>query len=690
MALMRFKYIDFIAALFLIGGMGIQFVEAYHRAAQRVEERLALEMEVAQEKLLFQLSDAYDAEYQLKDFIQDEMLDPDQLMEECYSILKVRPQFYALYVAYPPHAYPEKGKWYCPTSYRSGDTILSLIYGDAAHDYFLREWYEGALESDATGFWSQPYHDEDYNEPIFTYSNNVLDKDSNTVCIIGLDFSVGWLQGLLEQFKPFDDMVFALYNSNGQLLASSSSLGDRASSILKDERWVISRHSLHPLRIDMVMAVPKKYIWESIRLGILMPFAVFILGILVVGFLIRRLVREERENALLGTEKEVMGKELQIAHDIQMGILKGRRTQEDREKNAAGERDIDLDAVLLPMREVGGDLYDYHREGDSIWFIIGDVSGKGVPAAMVMSATVNLFRAIGRRNQTPKQIMEEMNFVLSENNPSMTFVTAFIGRLHIPSGELLYCNAGHCAPMIVKAKEHSAVSLQMEPNIPLGYDGGYAFAEQGCMLGEGEKIVLYTDGVTEARNSERRMLGRQRLSELVSEGRDLLAAVQHYIGDAEPTDDITLMSIRKRTGVQPLTMRMPNREDQWPEMRRTIHEYGICVGADKRTRKKIEIAAEEAVVNIMHHSGAGEIMMSIQQSVVSSQQSAVSRQQSAISITFIDDGKAFDPTAHETNVGALDERQVGGMGIALIRQIADEMHYERSEGQNKLTIIKKI
>ena len=95
-----------------------------------------------------------------------------------------------------------------------------------------------------------------------------------------------------------------------------------------------------------------------------------------------------------------------------------------------------MSADLLPMKEVGGDLYDYFRKGEDLFFIIGDVSGKGVPAAMFMSATVNLFRSAVRRLQSPKAIMEEINSVLSDNNPSMMFVTAFIGRLNVPTGEM--------------------------------------------------------------------------------------------------------------------------------------------------------------------------------------------------------------------------------------------------------------
>lgn len=678
---MRFRYVYILAAFFLLAGMIVQIVFSYQRASSRVQERMDLEMQIAQEKLLFELYDAYDAANHMKQFMTDEMSCTDDLLDATRENVKRFPHVFTCYVAYPPYAFPNKGKWYGITSYRAHDSIISTFFGDAQNDYFQREWYKGALESKESGYWTTPYRDDEYVEPIFTYSDAMRDKEGNVQCVIGIDFSVNWVQQMLEQFKPFDEAVIVLMSSSGTLLTASdrlSSMNLKAKSsqeIFDETRWVVSRKTLRPINIDMVMAAPEAYVWKSIRVGILVPFSVFVLGILVVAFFIRRMLRDEKENARLGTEKEVMEHELQIAHNIQMGIIKDKKVREKNEINPSGVRDIDLHAILLPMRDVGGDLYDFHREGDTIWFIIGDVSGKGVPAAMFMSATVNLFRAIGMRNSSPKQIMEEINQVLCENNPSLTFVTAFVGRLHIPSGELLYCNAGHCAP-IIHGPKSDVKYLPVEPNIPLGYDGKYEFVEQGCIVGENERLVLYTDGVTEARNSKRQMLGQKRLAEMVTGTQDLLVSVKQYIGSAEPTDDITLMTIRKLSPVEPISLRVANHEDQWPILRRVIHEYGICVGVEKRILKKLEVAAEEAVVNILRYSGATEIALTINHS--------------PFTITLSDDGIAFDPTAYESKTDAVEQRQVGGMGISLIRQIADELRYEYADNKNRLTIIKHL
>ena len=677
----RFKYIHILAALFLLLGMGVQSYVSYSRALFRLQEKMDLEMQIAQEKLRFELFDALDASSQIAEKVKKCLEDPDELYDKTSELLNRYPNFYSCYVVFPPYYYPEEGKWFGLTSYRTKDSIISRPFGNAEHDYFEREWYKGAVQS-TEGYWSTPYRDDDFDEPIYTYSKVMRDEEGKLICVIGIDFSLNWIHNLLEHFKPFEEAVFMLYGSNGTLLAMSN--GAPANGF--GNSWIITSKTLQPINIKMVTAVPKRHIIQSLRLGTLLPFGVFVLGILVVGLLIRRITRDEQVNARLETEKKVLSHELEIAHDIQMGILK----DENEKKQAQGNGDIELQTLLVPMREVGGDLFDFHREGDELWFIIGDVSGKGIPAAIFMSAAVNLFRAAGVRATSPKEIMEEMNAILSENNPSLTFVTAFIGCLHIPTGELLFCNAGHCAPLIKHklsaVNQHSAVSiqpsevrcLQIEPNIPLGYDGRYCFVEQGCMLGEGDTLVLYTDGVTEARNERREMLGLKRWSDIVAKNEDLPNAIKHFIGQADPTDDITLMTICKKSPVLPMTINVPCREDQWPVLRNAIHSFGLCIGMERKALKKYEVAAEEAIVNILHYSQANDIEI------------VLSSQDSAFTIQLMDDGLPFDPTEHTPNNKTIDERQIGGMGIHLIRQIVDEMHYERKKEKNILRMVKLL
>ena len=532
---MRYRNIHILAAAFLIVGMMVQLVISYRQAVRHTQEYNDMKMQIAQEKLLFELYDAYDAVEQLEDAVDDNLSEPDKLFKETRALLKHYPNFFSCYISFPAYYYPDRGKWFCPCSYRLRDSTYTINFGDEHHDYFTREWYKGALQSGDKGYWSQPYRDEDFDETIFTHSDNMMDEQGRLVCVVAMDFSLSWMQRLLEQFKPFDEAVCVLYSSDGTLLTASDNLKGYDASRMTDDRWVISRQTLSPVDIEMVIAVPKRHIWESIWLGILLPLVVFVLGILVVGVLIRRMWRDQQRNSRLETEKKVLSHELHIAHDIQMGILR---------TDFPNDKDIKVHADLLPMLKVGGDLYDFCRQGDVLWFIIGDVSGKGVPAALFMSATVNLFRsALGHRS-SPKAIMEEINAVLSDNNPSFTFVTAFIGHLHIPSGQLLFCNAAHMPPLLDDMKG-GVRRIEMKPNLPLGLNGDYVYVEESCVLGEAERLVLYTDGVTEARNATRKMMGEQQWMEIVAHGDDLLESVKRYIGEAEPSDDITLMTIYK-------------------------------------------------------------------------------------------------------------------------------------------------
>ena len=660
--------------------MAVQFVLSYRQAMHHIQENIDLKVQVAHEKILFELYDAYEVIDLMEQYVEDNLSQPNSMLKGTSDLLRRYPNFFCLHVDFPENFYPEKGKWYSPCSYRLNDSIKSMITGDSQFDYFKREWYQGALTADDDGYWGKPYWSDVINETLFTHSDKMVDKDGNLVCVVGIDFSLSWMQQLLEQFKPFDDAVCVIYSTDGTVLTSSGNLAEHTFSHLTSDRWVLSHQTFESIGVEMVIAVPLWYVWEGLLWRVLWSLIVFVLGILVVGILIRRMFRDQQDNARLETEKKVMSRELQIAHDIQMGILRSDFPQDE---------EVSVYADLLPMREVGGDLYDFHRQGDVLWFIVGDVSGKGIPATMFMSATVNLFRSALGHQTSPKAIVEEMNAVLSDNNPSVTFVTALIGRLHIPSGQLLYCNAAHMLPLIQGA-DGSVRSIKMMPNIPLGFDENFKFEEEGCMLGTDEKLVLYTDGVTEARNVTKKMMGEEEWMKIVAaHGDDLLEAVKRYIGEAEQADDITLMTIRKKSAVQQMSLHVLNSKEQWLLLRRTLHEYGVCLGIETHTLKKLEMALEEAVLNIMNYSHATEIEMNIQHSLPAVEASSP---KVTLNIILIDDGVPFDPTSSENDTPKVNDeiQQIGGMGIRLLRQMTDELYYQRTHERNQLTMIKYL
>jgi len=697
----RRKILPIAGAVFLAIAMTVQFFVSYSREKADLMQQMEYKMELAQKDFVFEMYDMHEATDEITHYFPEFDDGNDEIYALLETVLWNFPALYCCYVTFLPECSPTPGQWSCPTAFRVNKDSVITYDAKGTIPYAERDWYIGALKcADNAGYWSLPYNDGTHADPVFTYAQKVFDSEGKLVGVAGADYTLVWTEQLLEDIKPYDDAICQLFSSDGTLIVGS---GDTT----KQYDMIMFEKVLSPTDMRLVICVPKCHIRNEIAGISLITLTVLLSGILIIGLLLYHIRKEHDAYARMEMANKVIEKELQIAHDIQMGILKG----EDKTRTAQRDGDVELQAHLLPMREVGGDLYDFHREKDNLWFIIGDVSGKGVPAAMFMSAAVNLFRAARVHASSPREIMEEMNAVLSENNPSLTFVTAFIGRLHIPTGQLSYCNAGHCQPLAVShwpladkeptafgvptinrqwgdgSQEPMVKSLPIEPNIPLGYNGTFRFVEQGTMLGEGETLVLYTDGVTEARNSAREMLGMKRWTEIaksqqpMAEG--LLGEVKTFIGSSEPTDDITLMTIRKTTPVEPLMLRVESKIEHWPQMRAALHSYGFCAGMQARALKKLEVAIEEVVVNIVNYSEADWMEIEVESGKLKVE---------SLTVTLRDNGGMFDPTKQaEVDTDAVTaERQIGGLGIALVRQIADDICYRRVNATNELTIIKNI
>ena len=240
-------------------------------------------------------------------------------------------------------------------------------------------------------------------------------------------------------------------------------------------------------------------------------------------------------------QKSRIEKELQIARDIQRGMLP-RSFFQDR-------NDLDLFASMVPAREVGGDLYDYFIQGEKLYFCIGDVSGKGIPASLVMATAMNLFRVVGRQGLSPAEIARQINETLAEGNEQLMFVTMFIGALDLSSGGLDFCNCGHNPPVVLE-RGGGAKFLSCKANMSVGVMVGFEFEGEYIEL-RNNPLFLYTDGVTEAENVEREQFGEGRLIATLSgdyEGAEaavcgLGAAVREHVGEALASDDLTMLCL---------------------------------------------------------------------------------------------------------------------------------------------------
>lgn len=244
--------------------------------------------------------------------------------------------------------------------------------------------------------------------------------------------------------------------------------------------------------------------------------------------------------------KERIESELRIAHDIQMNILP--KTFPPFPDKA----EFDIFAMIEPAREVGGDFYDFYLlDGDRLCFLIADVSGKGVPAALFMSVTKTFFKVFAHNAQMPHQLLDAVNSELSENNDSAMFVTVFCGILHYKTGELYFANGGHLPPVLIR-KDTPPTFIDMPDGVVLGVFRDYKYETAKIRLQKCDKLILYTDGVTEAMNDKNELYDSERLVKCLKvishmsiqdTTKNLMRDVRVFTEGAPQSDDITILCL---------------------------------------------------------------------------------------------------------------------------------------------------
>ena len=249
------------------------------------------------------------------------------------------------------------------------------------------------------------------------------------------------------------------------------------------------------------------------------------------------------------TQLESIKGDLAVAREIQQAILP--RIFPPFPEN---EHQLDIAASMNAAKDVGGDFYDFFRiDEDRIGFVIADVSGKGIPAAIFMAVSRTLIRATGIRGGKPSECLTYSNQLLANESVDCMFVTVFYGILNIKTGEIRYCNAGHNPPYILK-RNGQVNALPMSQDIMVGAIDGMEFHEATLTLDHGDALVMYTDGVTEALNLKNEEFGEERLEDTLAEVtlnncqqiiEAIKADVAAFAGEANQSDDITVLALKR-------------------------------------------------------------------------------------------------------------------------------------------------
>lgn len=501
--------------------------------------------------------------------IRSHLSEPDSMPAVTRRLISSNSLLIGGEIAFVPDYYPGKHRLFEPYAHKSGGAIqVENLAGDG-HDYTLHPAFQQAL---ATGepIWSDPYvyGEGDNAFTLTTFSYPLKDSEGRTAAVCGLDIDLSWLSEMLND-KPLYPSSYCLMLTKAGEHVGGPSGQERAQQFTS----LIAAHeagcthpdgeNIHLIRFrdssdgsrahlyytsmpeepfwQVAMVSYDRQIFEPARNMRLWSSLMNLLALLILFFIIRRYARGERALHAAEVEQARIGSELRVARDIQMQMLP---------KPLAERADLDVCGKVWPAKEVGGDLYDIFIRDGKLFFSIGDVSGKSVPAAMLMSSTHTLFRLVSEHDDNPMHIVMAINQVASRDNDANMFITFFAGVLDLASGRLRYCNAGHDRPLLVG---DSVEELEAESNMPVGVFEDTAFVAQECVLKPGTAIFLYTDGVTEANDKSRRMFSLERLKESLAAVRQESAKtmvesvrkdIKHFAQGAQQNDDITILAIR--------------------------------------------------------------------------------------------------------------------------------------------------
>lgn len=356
-------------------------------------------------------------------------------------------------------------------------------------------------------------------------------------------------------------------------------------------------------------------------------------------------------------------------------------------------KDFDIYATMDTAKEVGGDFYDFYLLDEKhVAILIADVSGKGIPAAMFMMTAKTTIKSLAETGLPVNEIFTQANEKLCEGNEAGMFVTAWMGIVNTETGHVDFANAGHNPPLIYR-KDKGFEYIKSKAGFVLAGMEGIRYKKQELELAPGDRIYLYTDGVTEANNSAEELFGEDRLLEYLNQNsflpaKDLLlgvkSAIDNFSGNAEQFDDITMLSFDYFGNEQGLEFRDFDASDSSLAAAMDFITSGLeAADASPKTVMQVSVAFEEMFVNVAHYAypdspGKASVGFGIQDGTAT--------------IVIKDSGTPFDPFAKadpDISLSA-EERQIGGLGIFMTKKVMDKTDYEYRDGCNIVTMQKKL
>ena len=427
-----------------------------------------------------------------------------------------------------------------------------------------------------------------------------------------------------------------------------------------------------------VAALPEREFYDT-RMAFGTVFAVLLLAVLgAFAFFMDRIFRDaDRMKAFYAAEEARRAKDMEIAKTIQNAALPASPPKSPL---------FAVDASMQAAREVGGDFYDYFMlDQTHVAFVIADVSGKGVTAALYMMTAKTLIKNMLVAEGEPAAALTKANAELCANNQANMFLSAWVGVLDLETGDVAYANAGHNPPVAMPGCRF----LGEKSGPVLAFMDGISYRPLSLRLAPGESIFLYTDGVTEALDSKETLFGEERLADALKAAsgqnpRSLCMVVRAAVAafsEGEPqADDITVLAVRYLAKPRTFSRSFPPTQAGVSSASDFLDEVLSAEASVAGLAPVLHVILDEICSNIVKHSGASGFEVDVD----------VSDNPPSASITFTDDGAAYDPLAHadpDTTLPA-EKRPIGGLGILMVKKMADSVKYGRVRMRNVLTVTK--
>lgn len=482
--------------------------------------------------------------------------------ESLNDFVKLNPHTQCATFLIDPSVYPEKGEEGFAPLIDQNDTTHQNLAG--RYDFLHSKSYQEVIK---TGHcrWTIPSKNSSQHGKSIIYYVPIRRQNGSVFGAFAINVNINVLRNGLTETLPYGDgksFILTVDNDNN-IIFSTNKFQERFKNIsgytafLKEggnynedivdsvhhdvvtwlgEDFFVYHNNLTHAPWKIITVCSKKAIYDDItktRNIILIVSAIGMLLMLICCVVVFRQVKNQLE------QKAVVEEEIKLAANVQQSLLRAPALHTDN---------IKMEAFIRPAREAGGDLYDYVEKDGKLMFCIGDVSGKGMAAALFMTQVVSLFRNACTFSDKPDLMVSQMNNVLAENNPNMTFCTLFLGVIDKKNNTLTFCNAGHNRPVITPSREsgNTPYYLQVKPNIAIGLMCDFPYQAETINLNEGDTLILYTDGVTEAKNSTHALFGDDALlrAAIKPSTTDIVSSVDNFVHGYEQSDDITVMTIR--------------------------------------------------------------------------------------------------------------------------------------------------